>query len=361
VSAQADESDLNVFGYFQASLYKQKDALTGNKLNTFTLQQLNLMMQKGLWQRWNAFINFEFTNSYSSFDNWGTFALEEAWVRYRRNRYFRLEMGLLIPQFNSLNPIKNRTPLLPYIIRPLVYETSLQETFPIEEFVPEQAYIQIQGSAPVGGNFKFDYAGYWGNSPNIATNAEASNTGLDTTGTFLFGFRVGVRHPNFKAGFSSTADKTNQFVILEEILGSPAGSLNEVPRYRGGLDLSFEWRSLQFWSEAIGVVYEEDVPEFDVDKEFFYVTLAYTFWERLLVYVSYTELKSNLTIPSSSGPDEFELAELTSKVPNLGVSFAVNDRVKLKAQFLGGDSTTIPVGVVEEKFDFLGIAVSVRF
>jgi len=135
--AQSGESDLKIFGYFQASLYKDKDLLTGKKSNTFTLQQLNLMMNKGLWKKWNAFINFEFTNSFSSFDNWGTFALEEAWVRYRYNRYFRLEMGLLIPQFNSLNPIKNRTPLLPYIIRPLVYETSFQESFPIQEFVPQ--------------------------------------------------------------------------------------------------------------------------------------------------------------------------------------------------------------------------------
>jgi hypothetical protein len=360
-SAQGGETDLDVFGYFQASLYKQKDLQTGNKLNSFTLQQLNLMMQKGLWRRWNAFINFEFTNSYSSFDNWGTFSLEEAWVRYRHNRYFRLKLGLLIPRFNYLNPIKNRTPLLPYIIRPLVYETSLQESFPIEEFVPEQAYIQIHGSAPIGGSFKFDYTGYWGNSPNIATDPELTNTGLDTTSTFLFGLRVGVRHPNFTVGFSSTSDKSNQFVVLEEAFNRPPGSLEEVPRYRTGVDLSVEWRSLQFWSEGIGVFYDEDEPDLDAEKSFFYMTIAYTFWEKLLVYVSYMELKWNLTLPGPTGSGDFETAELTSKVPNIGVSFALSDRVKLKAQLLGGDTTTSPESDIEEKFDFFGLAASVRF
>jgi hypothetical protein len=359
-ATRADESDINVFGFFQASLYKQKDVLTGNEPNTFTLQQLNLMLQKGLWQRWSTFINFEFTNSYSSFDNWGTFALEEAWARYRYNRYFRLRLGLLIPQFNSLNPIKNRTPLLPYIIRPLVYETSLQETFPIQEFIPEQAYVQIRGAAPVGMDVKFDYAAYWGNSPNISTNPETGNTGLDTTGTFLFGLRVGARHPNFKVGFSTTSDKTNQFEELEPVLDAPPGSLSEVPRYRTGLDLSIQWRSLEFWSEAIGVYYDEDVPELDVDKGFFYMTLAYTFWEKLLVYVSYTELQSNLTIPSQT-EGEFVIGELTSKVPNVGLSFAFNDRVKLKAQFVEGETKTDPEGIVEEKFEFMGIAASVWF
>jgi hypothetical protein len=79
------------------------------------------------------------------------------------------------------------------------------------------------------------------------------------------------------------------------------------------------------------------------------------------VYVSYTELRANLTLPPESGTDEFRRAELTSKVPYFGLSFAVNDRVKLKGQFVAGETTTTPVGIEEEKFDFLGIAVSVRF
>ena len=217
LSAQNNDSGLDVFGYFQASLYKDQDSESGKKQNTFTLQQLNLMLQKDLSQRWSSFVNFEFTNSFSSFDNWGSFSLEEAWAQYRQSRYFRLKLGLLIPRFNNLNIIKNRTPLLPYIIRPLVYETSFQESFPIEEFIPEQAYVQIHGSAPVGGEFKIDYSGYWGNSPNISTGDSSFKTGLDSTDTFLFGIRLGVRHPNFKLGFSSTSDKTNRFIVLIDL------------------------------------------------------------------------------------------------------------------------------------------------
>lgn len=359
--SQSGETDLDVFGYFQASLYKQEDLLTGNKYNSFTLQQLNLMLQKGLWRRWNAFVNFEFTNSYSSFDNWGSFSLEEAWVRYRHSRYLRLKMGLLIPRFNAMNVIKNRTPLLPYIIRPLVYETSLQQSLPIEEFVPEQAYIQIHGSAPIGGDFKFDYTGYWGNSPNIEADPDNySDTGLDTTSTFLFGLRVGVRHPNFQIGFSATTDKTNKFVILEEIYDRPPGSFEEVPRYRTGLDLSAEWRSLEFWMEGIAVLYDEDEPDLDIDKSFVYMTVAYTFWEKLLVYFGVMELKSNLTIRDPQ-TDEIGIAELTTTLPNFGVSFALSDRLKLKAQFAGGETTTSPAGIVEEEFGFFALAASVRF
>ena len=359
--AQDGESDLDVFGYFQASLYKDQDIETGKKQNTFTLQQLNLMLQKGLSQRWSSFVNLEFTNSYSSFDNWGSFSLEEAWAQYRQSRYFRLKLGLLIPRFNNLNIIKNRTPLLPYIIRPLVYETSFQESFPIEEFIPEQAYVQIHGSAPVGGEFKIDYSAYWGNSPNISTGDSPFKTGLDSTDTFLFGIRLGVRHPNFKLGFSSTSDKTNQFMVAEEAFGRPPGTFEEIPRYRGGFDLSFEWRNLEFWSEAIGVYYDEDEPDFDVNKSFFYMTVAYTFWEKMMVYVSYWELNTNLTYPDPPGSTDFAIAELTSRVPNIGVSYALNDRIRLKAQYVRGETTTIPEGVVTEKFEFLGLAVSVWF
>jgi hypothetical protein len=150
-------------------------------------------------------------------------------------------------------------------------------------------------------------------------------------------------------------------VVLEEAFNRPPGSLEEVPRYRTGVDLSVEWRSLQFWSEGIGVFYDEDEPDLDAEKSFFYMTIAYTFWEKLLVYVSYMELKWNLTLPGPTGSGDFETAELTSKVPNIGVSFALSDRVKLKAQLLGGDTTTSPESDIEEKFDFFGLAASVRF
>ena len=152
---QTKNSDLKIFGYFQASLGSQKDLQTLRESNSFTLQQLNLFLQKDLTADWTAFVNFEFVNSYSSVYNWGAFSLEEAWINYNRSNQFKLKLGLLTPAFNNLNEIKNRTPLLPYIIRPVVYESSFRETVPTEQFLPARAFAQVYGSITLA-DTKFD-------------------------------------------------------------------------------------------------------------------------------------------------------------------------------------------------------------
>ena len=201
--AQSDNAGPKVFGYFQASLGFEEDVETSRQSNSFTLQQLNLFLQKDLMPSWTAFINLEFVNSYSSILSWGAFSLEEAWINYRRSDQFKLKLGLLTPAFNNLNEIKNRTPLLPYIIRPIVYESSLREIFAIEDFTPARAFVQAHGFFPAG-NTKFDYAAYLGNSPSVNNDPYHGPTGLDTSRTFLLGSRVGIRHKFFKAGISTT-------------------------------------------------------------------------------------------------------------------------------------------------------------
>src|SRR5262245_17023286 len=169
VFGQTNSPGLKVFGYFQAALGSQKDLQTQREANSFTLQQLNLFLQKDLTADWTAFVNFEFVNSYSSLYNWGAFSLEEAWINYNGSNQFRLKLGLLTPAFNNLNEIKNRTPLLPYIIRPVVYESSFRQTVPTEDFLPARAFAQVYGFIPWA-ETKFDYAVYLGNSPNINTD-----------------------------------------------------------------------------------------------------------------------------------------------------------------------------------------------
>lgn len=357
-AAQAGEDRINVLGYFQGSLYYQKDLKTENRSTTFTTQHLNLILQRDLMRRWSAFVNFEFTNSYSSQRNWGSFSLEEAWAKYRRNKYFTIKMGLLIPKYNNLNEIKNRTPLLPYIIRPLVYETSFREIIPIEEFVPEQAYLQVYGYAPFKG-LKFDYAAYWGNSPNINTDRQFGQTGLDTSRTFMFGTRIGLRHRLFKFGISSTADNTKRFQGLDSLFARPAGYFDDVRRIRVGFDLSFQARGFLFESEGLGVRYEDNEPDIDVDMSFFYFTAGYTFWERLLVYFSVWELKTNNTIPRPGGG--FDIVEIKMTIPNIGMRYTLSDRVALKASAAGGDVRSSQEGVVDDDFEFYSLAVSVFF
>ena len=172
--AAAEDDELRVFGYSQNMLRHVNDDMFDS--NSFLLQQLNIFLQKPLGPRWTSFVNLEMVNSYSSFRRWGAFNLEEAWVRYRLNREFNLKLGLQIPIFNNFNEIKSQTPLIPYIIRPLVYESSFNEIILLDEFTPGRAFVQAYGFMPRG-EVKIDYALYLGNSPNI--NGDAGGTCID--------------------------------------------------------------------------------------------------------------------------------------------------------------------------------------
>jgi len=189
-SAQDKGNSVKIFGYFQNSFSHWTAFDNQPKQNAFNLQQLNLLFQKDLDPDWTAFINFEFLNNFSSGRRWGSAKIEEAWVKYRANRNFNLKLGMLIPIFNNLNEIKNRTPLLPYITRPLAYETSFGEIINIDVFIPVQGYTQIYGFVSAG-EAKIDYAVYLGNTPNINNQPSIGQTGVDTTTSILIGGRVG--------------------------------------------------------------------------------------------------------------------------------------------------------------------------
>lgn len=327
--AQGGESDLRVFGYLQASFYQEYYPNGENpNTNTFTVQQLNIMLQKDLGKRWSTFVDLLVTNSYSSFRNVGTFDLQQAWVRYRRSHYLAVKGGLLIPWFNYLNEIKNKMPLLPYIIRPIVYETSFQEDVPIEEYVPQRAYVQVYGYAPVG-DYKIEYAAYSGNSPNVRTNPDFGQTGLDTTSSLLFGGRIGVRQTYFQAGFSATHDEVNYLdSVLPDTL-SPPLVFNGISRVRLGGDLEIEVRNFKFEGEYISVEYDDDNPDINNDKTFYYGTLGYNVSEKVFVYASYWEIKQHFNQRDASG--DFLSADLQLKIPNGGVAFEMTDRITFKA------------------------------
>jgi hypothetical protein len=184
--AQVGESPIRLFGYFQTQ-FAHQDIENDVSANSFNLQQMNIFAQKDLGKNWTSLINLEFLNTFSSERLWGAFNLEEVWVRYRAGKGFSLKIGLQIPVFNNLNEINNKTPLVPYIIRPLAYETSFSEFIDIEDFIPRRTFLQAYGYFPIE-NFKIDYAIYAGNSPNIGTrgdNLVGIQSGVDTTNSFL--------------------------------------------------------------------------------------------------------------------------------------------------------------------------------
>jgi len=343
-AAQTEPGGVKIFGYFQAALGHQKDVDLERELNSFTLQQLNLFLQKDLGTSWSAFINFELVNSYSSQRNWGGFSLEEAWVNYRYSNQFKLKLGLLTPAFNNLNEIKTKTPLLPYIIRPYVYESSFGET----DFVPGRAFVQAYGFIPKRAA-KLEYAFYIGNSPNVNTDGRRTITGVDTSRTFLFGGRIGMRYGNFKAGISATRDKLDA-QALSDAFGVAPEKLKNIARLRRGADLSFSGAKWLLESEYIHLSHSFPFPQEDFDQRFFYATLGYSFSERVFGYASYWYAYANV----------LPIAEESFQVPTLGATYKINDMVVCKIQ-------TANVYVDETKpkrdatYNYTYFAISVRF
>lgn len=338
VFAQIEPGDIKIFGYFQTSFRHTTRLQEEPEQNTFNLQQLNLFFQKDLSSKWSAFINFEFLNNFSSSRQWGSANLEEVWLKYRSGKEFNLKLGLQIPVFNNLNEIKNRTPLLPYIIRPLVYETSFSEFIPVEEFLPTRAYVQAYGFYPLTEEAKFDYAVYIGNSPNVSTPRPDSlgpiQTGVDTTDTFLIGGRVGVRFRELKFGVSASLDHVNFFKGVETFVGGAPSRFDEVRRFRIGGDLSYNLGPLSFEGEFILVAYDDDVAEVSLDKNFYYATLGYHLNERLFVYGSYWFTGQDFTgVFRDSGQPFLFRGDSDVKVPTFGFSYHLSDRITFKGQF----------------------------
>lgn len=357
VSAQAGESDLRVYGYLQASFYHQRiDDYPTFDNNSFTVQQLDIMLQKDLGRRWSSFVDLLWTNNYSSFRNAGTFDLEQAWVRYRRSYFLNVKMGLLIPRFNYLNEIKNKMPVLPYIIRPIVYETSFQEDVWLDEYVPQRAYVQVYGYAPVD-EYKIEYAAYVGNSPNI-NSAPPNQTGLDTTKTFLVGGRIGVRHPLFEVGVSATHDKVNYLRGVDDMVTPPL-QFENVSRVRLGADASLEFRNFSLRGEFIDVNYDDDHPIVDVDKRFYYGTLGYRFSNQVFVYGTYWFLEQGLV--QRTPPNDYLTATWSMKIPGGGVAYPMSDRITFKGAYARGVQKWSKPGLQENSFDFFTVAVSVMF
>ena len=364
VGAQTGESPIRTFGYFQTSFQHWTTLIDQSEHNSFSLQQLNLFFQKDLSSNWSAFLNFEFLNNFSSSRQWGAANLEEAWVKYRLNMMFNLKLGLQIPVFNNLNDIKNRTPLLPYIVRPLVYETSFNEFFDIEAFAPARAFAQVYGFFPVK-NLKLDYAVYVGNSSNLNNDPEKGQTGVDTTTAFLVGGRIGIRKDELKAGLSFTYEKTDEFQYLAEVLGEEPQALRNWPKHRLGGDLSYNFRRFSMEGEFIQVRVDQSTWPVDFAIDFYYATLGYYLSDRAFLYGTYWFLDADAEIQLST---DQRFQEDDTAVRSIGVAYNLSERIRLKAQVARVRNETVLelLGLdlrehEKDKFSVAALAVSVYF
>lgn len=375
VSAQSGPSDLKLFGYFQTSAQYDRSITEKETTTSFSMQQLNVFMQKDLARRWTSLINFEVLNNFSSLRNWGAFNLEEAWVRYRSSRQFNVKVGLHIPPFNALNEIKNRMPLLPYIIRPLIYETSLEEVITLEEFAPQRAFFQVYGILP-GDKLKLDYAAYLGNSPNIrSVGMGEGTTGVDTTAYMLVGGRLGIRLNEFdnelRLGASVTHDRTNRLVGAETIVGGAVDRFEGRPRWRTGLDFSYRPGRFSIEAEYVFTDYDFGDDRINADSEFYYATLGYDITEELFIYLSYwfTRQYGTTTVlhfGTAETEDELITGYQDIEVPTVGVSYLFSDTINVKAQYAYGrilPSRAVQgtVGFAKNEFHNASLAISVVF
>lgn len=365
VRAQLELSPPKVFGFFQTTFHHFE--LVGDDANSFNLQQLNVFLAEPLTPRWRAFVNFQFTNTFSTERNWGDFNVEEAWLGYSPMQRLHFKFGLLIPVFNNLNEIKNKTPLLPYVIRPIVYEASFADRIAAESFIPKRAFVQAYGFLGIPTS-KLDYAFYVGNSPNIIQRSSETGpqSGVDSTDGFMVGGRIGVRRADLKAGVSGTYEHTNEISALSKIISIKSADVSDIPRYRLGADLSYRWRGLVFEGEHIFVKYETGPEISDVERNFTYFTVGCQTTEHLFLYAGYWwTLADGFAVsdrPGIFGTYDIFSQHLKFVIPGGGVSYTLNDQITLKAQYGYVDDRLTTDGKENvEYFHFLAAAISAMF
>jgi hypothetical protein len=374
--AFAQVEGINIFGYYQGQF--EQSIVSGKGLNrawnTLNLQQMNIMLSKDLSPAFSSFISLQLSTNFNSAKGWGSLNVEEAWVKYRGSDYFNIKAGLLVPTFNNFNEIKTKTPLLPYIMRPLVYESPMADLVSATNFIPENAFFQIYGVLPAG-PVKIDYAVYAGNNqPDFISTVtkSASLSGQDTSKFKLFGGRIGVRSGSLKIGVSGTYDRTNPgspYALPAYFRGTPlftvAGMIGPVVRNRIGVDASYQVAGFTVEGEYIGVFHtlKESQKSFlkmvplltagnlydDLDKATYYVTLVYDFNEEWYSYASYAKLQDNFNVVFHSGMNNY----------SVGGGYRPTGSVVVKAQYAKYEM--IDRVVADFAMDRYSLAVSVYF
>lgn len=324
---QAQESQSNIFGYFQSTTTKTDISNKGimpngavinlpeNHYLSSIVQQANIFFHHQTDAKFTAWLNIEILNNYNSDRNWGSIKLEEAWGRFDIGKGTSIKAGKLIPAFNNLNEIKNKTPFLPYIIRPTAYETAFVGLFPISALSPQDAFLQFTNQASLGPAYlKTDI--FVGNAEENFRLSEDLNTpvprGSDTTNYVAVGGRFGVQHDFISAGFSTTFDREN--IANQEALR----------RWRFGGDLRLLINRLSFEGELTLVKYDTPKASESYNKLFYYGTFLYDFSDQLFIYTAYNKLKDKNYLYLGDGADIY----------SVGGGFQIYENVKLKLQYV---------------------------
>lgn len=191
--------EINGYAQVYCGYNKANDLIPQIKASSFNIQEMDLVFQKNLGSALSTFVDLQFLNTYSSEKGWGNFNLDQMWIKYSPTKQLNVKFGHIVPIFNAFNEIKTKFPLLPYIFRPLIYESSLATFVNPQEFLPMNAALQVNGTVSASA-MKLDYALFGGNSDFVVSDkVSKGNTlitsGFDSTNFKLFGGRVGTVLP----------------------------------------------------------------------------------------------------------------------------------------------------------------------
>ncbi len=371
VQGQSADEELNIFGFSQVMLnhkYLSSTIKPSSSIPTaytnesyslsFALHQVNLFFQKPVNEQTTFFLNVEATGSYSTKIPSGQFEIPEGWIAFKLADNLEVKAGLLLPKFNNLLEIKNRLPLFPYIVRPLMYETLVSSLFEPEDYKPNNAYFQLYGFRGLSDNLNFDYAFFIGNAeesffstiPAGSLGEEEENTALyqgeNLNTQLLYGGRIGIENnfKTFKFGTSFTYDEDNRTKVVSSLFRVPGLQtpiLGEVPRFRLGFDLSFTYQKFSFEGEFIGVYHNHKeireiavFREVSLNKYFHYSNLTYNFSDNLFVFGFYTYNEDNTyEVFAPNSPSKAGIVAFSG-----GGGWRINDVTLFKMQFLQSNS-----------------------
>jgi len=226
------QEEITVFGYFQpyytsfSNEYGPPGPPTGEEnfsYNTLGIGQLNLFFQRPIGENFTAFVNFEYVNNFSTGNGFGTYSIQEAYFLWDYKDFLRVKFGMVIPKFNAMFQIYNRTPLLPYLNRPKLYEASTGNLVDIFDILPQKALIHIDGFVPTS-VANFDYALYISGPTNGFISSPKNDMipgyvpfGQSAVKYVGLGGRVGITSGPVKAGVSFSTDVENKRHYLADV------------------------------------------------------------------------------------------------------------------------------------------------
>lgn len=361
VSVQAQTSEqfleqqqVKILGYFQGAAMHfrsvpsiQSASTQIVESNDFSISQANLLVQKNSTWGLSAMVNLEFTNNYSSNRGFGSFNLQEAFIRYDYSNQLSIKAGLFIPMFNSMYETYNRTPLLPYLFRPAMYEVQQQTLTGMFTLLPSRAMMQISGYVPID-NGKFDYALFLGNADEFIENAfkpirpDYIASGQNASNYASLGGRIGVRTNTLKAGFSLVNDVSNRRSFYIDAAFKEERNFGDLARLRFGADFSWtigrvtlsgeyirsqskltqqQQDSLEFWSRQP----DTQIGGSNFDAEAYFATVQADLTDELFAYGSIDSYKDNARA--------YYLGNAGQRGFSLGAGYRVADDLVVKIQY----------------------------